>query len=225
MARCGTSTASAHVADYRAGITSNQVMAAHPAQTPTLLCHAHLVSTDEPADQLILKAHRLRDLVNGHPEHVSDVVPQLVAILIATDHPLVVQATVEALGHAWHPSATTALLDHVPPDHHDPQVRLALTQALPGGIDAADDLRDRVIDVLTQRTQDPEPRVRDWAAFGLGQLQARSLPVRDALVVLLEDPDHDTRSEALLALAAAGDERALPILRRRLDDSGGAVPL
>lgn len=170
-----------------------------------------------PTDELVLDAERLGDLVNGHPEHVADVVPRLVTILTATDRPRVVRAVVEALGHAWHPSAASALLSHVAHDHLDPQVRLALAQALPGGIDDEGDLRDRVVVVLTQLTHDPETPVRDWAAFGLGQLQARSPAARDALAALLADPDHDTRSEALLALACAADERALPALRLRLD--------
>lgn len=202
------------------GITSEQVMALHPVPTQAPFCHAHPVPIVEPADQLIPEAHRLGDLVNGHPEHIDDVVPRLVAILTATGHPRVVQAAIEALGHAWHPSATAALLDHVSHDHHDPQVRLALAQALPGGVDAVDGLRDRVIDGLTQLTRDTEPRVRDWAAFGLSQIQAQSPPARDALAALLKDRDHDTRSEALHALAVAGDQRALPVLRRRLDDGG-----
>ncbi|WP_380161731.1 HEAT repeat domain-containing protein [Kineococcus sp. R86509] len=178
-------------------------------------------STDASTDQLIPEAHRLGDLVNGHPEHIDDVVPRLVAILTATDHPQVVHAAVDALGHAWHSSAATALLHHVAPDHPDSHVRLSLAQALPGGVDdvdATDDLRDRVIDVLIHLTRDPEPPVRDWAAFGLGQLQARSLSALDALAARLADPDPDTRGEALLALAEAGDQRALPVLRRRLED-------
>ncbi|GAB3466141.1 HEAT repeat domain-containing protein [Kineococcus endophyticus] len=171
----------------------------------------------ESSDLLTLEAHRLGDLVNGHPDHVAAVVPQLVDVLTATGDPRVVKAAVQALGHAWHPSAATALLDHVAHDHPDPQVRLALAQALPGCVEAPGDLHDRVVDVLTRMTHDREARVRDWAAFGLGQLHARSQPALDAAATLLSDPDRDTRSEALLTLAGAGDVRALPVLRRRLE--------
>ncbi|MEW1956705.1 HEAT repeat domain-containing protein [Kineococcus sp. NPDC059986] len=180
----------------------------------------------EPTDHLLERAQRLGDHVNGHPDRVAATVPRLVDVLTATGDPRVVQVAVEALGHAWHPSATTALLDHVAPDHPDPGVRLALAQALPGGVEAFGDLRDRVVDVLVPLTRDPEPRVRDWAAFGLGQLQVRSGPALDALADLLadtdddtdDDIDDDTRGEALLALAGAGDVRALPVLRSRLED-------
>ncbi|PPK96185.1 HEAT repeat protein [Kineococcus xinjiangensis] len=176
--------------------------------------------TAEPADQLAGEADRLGDLVNGHPEHVDEVLPQLVRILTSTDASRVLLACIAALGHAWHPAAAAALLDHVRPDHPDPQVRLALAQALPGGIDTPGDLRDRTIDALILLTADAEPHVRDWAAFGLGQLQARSPSAREALAGLLHDPDHDARCEALQALAAAGDDRAHPVLLARLDASG-----
>lgn len=39
----------------------------------------------------------------------------------------------------------------------------------------------------------------------------------DALAALLDDTDEDSRGEALVALAAAGDDRALPVLQRRLE--------
>lgn len=159
-------------------------------------------------------------MVNGHPEHVDHVLPQLVAILSATEDPRVVAAAIEALAHAWHPLAVAALLDHVRPEHGDPQVRLALARALPAGVDAPGDLRDRAIDALIALTADAQTLVRDWAAFGLGQLHADGAPARDALAALLADPDPDARCEALLALATAGDQRALVAVRQRLETGG-----
>jgi hypothetical protein len=175
------------------------------------------VTDDVPTAPLVHQARRLGDLVDGHPENVTEVVPRLVAILTTTGDPQVVRATVEALGAAWHPTAAAALLTHVARDHPDAGVRLALTQALPGGSTDDDDLRDDAVDALVHLTGDPESPVRNWAAFGLGQLGAHSPPARDALANLLDDPDPETRCEALAALAVAGDARALPALLQRLD--------
>jgi len=69
---------------------------------------------------------------------------------------------------------------------------------------------------------DPAPRVRDWATFGLGsQIDRDDTQVRDALMARLEDPDEDTRVEALRGLAARGDERAIPPLLVELDGLKG----
>jgi len=68
----------------------------------------------------------------------------------------------------------------------------------------------------------PGPRVRDWATFGLGsQIDRDDTQVRDALMARLEDPDEDTRVEALRGLAARGDERATPPLLVELDGPKG----
>jgi len=184
-----------------------------------------VVPTAHSDEHRLQEAQRLGDLVNGHPEHVDDALPQLLDLLAATEDPAVTQAVIDALGNAWHPTASAAVLDNVSVDHPDAGVRLAVAQALPGGVDEPGDLFDCVVDALTQLTRDEEPRVRDWAATGLGQLEARTPEVRDALAVLLHDTDDDARSEALVALAAAGDERALPVLRRRLDGDDGVFRL
>ncbi|MBC2778815.1 HEAT repeat domain-containing protein [Parasphingopyxis marina] len=52
--------------------------------------------------------------------------------------------------------------------------------------------------------------IRDWATFNLGtQTDEDSIDVRQALADRLVDPDGDTRSEALVALARRRDVRAL----------------
>ena len=181
--------------------------------------------TADRNEHRLQEARRLGDLINGHPEQVDVALPQLLAILDATEDPAVTQAVIDALGHAWHPTASAAVLDNVPVDHPDAGIRLAMAQALPGGVDEPGDLFDRVVDALTRLTQDKDPRVRDWAATGLGQLEARTPEVLDALAALLDDTDDDARCEALVALAAAGDERALPALHRRLDGDDGVFRL
>ena len=53
-------------------------------------------------------------------------------------------------------------------------------------------------------------RVRDWATFALGTLADQdSRGLRDALVARLDDPDQETRLEAVHGLALRGDPRAV----------------
>jgi hypothetical protein len=154
------------------------------------------------------RAAVLGDLVNGHPEKIADVLPELEAILRdPDDHYALVEAII-ALGHAWDPRAAALLVDLVDADHPEAIVRLALVRALPGGA-TEEPLRGQAIAILVTRTADEVDEVRDWACFGLGQLDADGDEVRAALVARLADEHTDTRCEALLALAKTGDSRAI----------------
>ena len=52
--------------------------------------------------------------------------------------------------------------------------------------------------------------MRDWATFALGSLAPQDTPeLRDALASRLEDPDPETRLEAVHGLALRGDMRAV----------------
>ena len=158
------------------------------------------------------QAERARDLgdqVNGHPEAVAAALPQLEQILRAPEDLSSLCLAIEALGHAWDPRAASLLLTLVDRDHHDGAVRLALVRALPGGA-AEEPQRGAAIDLLVHLSTDDVSEIRDCACFGLGQLDADSTAVRDALANRLEDEDRDTRAEALIALADLGDPRALP---------------
>lgn len=76
----------------------------------------------------------------------------------------------------------------------------------------------RAIPVLMKLTADPDEAVRDWATFGLGVLGAAdTVPIRDALVTRLSDPNEEAREEAVVALAKRQDQRTLPYLLKMLD--------
>ena len=52
--------------------------------------------------------------------------------------------------------------------------------------------------------------MRDWATFALGMLASQdTIELREALVARLEDPDPETRLEAVHGLALRGDRRAV----------------
>ncbi len=173
------------------------------------------------------QAERAIDLgnrVNGHPEAVEAALSDLEAILRSPDDPHVLVLAIEALGHAWDPRAASLLLSLVDRNHPDGAVRLALARALPGG---AGEQRepDAAIAVLVHLSTDDLAQVRDWACFGLGQLEADSPAVRAALAARLGDEDRDTRAEALMALADLADPRALPACLDMLADESGSIGL
>jgi HEAT repeat protein len=165
-------------------------------------------------DDLIERADALRARVNGHPENCGEVVPQLTAMLSQTDDPDVLIALAAALGAAWNDEASLALLPYVA--HHDGRVRLAVTQALPGGVEDAD-AKALVANALIRLAEDDLSDVRDWAAFGLGSILDVDTPeVREVLRARLFDSDIGTRLEALVGLAERRDPGVLLLIRDEL---------
>ncbi len=155
------------------------------------------------------RAEQLGDSINGHPELVAAALPELEAILREPDDLDALEEVIIALGHAWDPRAAALLVGLVDVDHSDDDIRLALARSLPGGA-TQEPIRSDAIRALVKLSADQVDEVRDWACFGLGQLDAVTLEVRDALAARLDDADADTRCEALFALAKIGDPRALP---------------
>jgi HEAT repeat protein len=131
---------------------------------------------------------------------------------IATEtHPDVLQSIATAFGHLSDPRGIPAL--HALRDHPNDDVRHAVVFGLLGQDD------DLAVETLIELSRDSDADVRDWATFGLGtQIERDSAQIREALVARLDDPDDDTRGEALRGLAARGDERAIPRLLVELDD-------
>lgn len=166
---------------------------------------------------LISLVRELGAALEGEPDENSpDALPRLAGILASETDARVVAETVTALGQAWDPQAAQFFLDHVRIDHTSTEVRLAVAQCLPNGVEDDTPCRDTVIEALITLTSDDNSDVRDWACFGLGQMDAASPGAKDALAARLTDPDDDTRCEALLALAKTGDSRAGTALQQRL---------
>lgn len=169
--------------------------------------------------ELVALARELGAAVEGQPENVPDVLPRLAEILASETESQVVTETVIALGQAWDQQAVELILNHVRVDHPNGDVRLAVAGALPNGVEDDSPCRDTVIESLITLSRDESSDVRDWACFGLGQVEASSPAAQDALAARIADSDDDTRCEALLALAKTGDPRANPALQRLIRGS------
>ncbi|WP_064750575.1 formyltransferase family protein [Solirubrobacter soli] len=113
----------------------------------------------------------------------------------------VLSAIACAFGHLGAPHGEAWLLAQRA--HEDPDVREAVAFAL-GGREG-----DDVTGALIELSSDASSGVRDWATFALGTLARENSPqLRDALAARLDDPDAETRLEAVHGLAVRGDHRA-----------------
>jgi HEAT repeat protein len=126
-------------------------------------------------------------------------------LLPGENEPEVLASITTACGHLRDPRCVPLL--HGLRDHQDERVRFGVVFGLLG----IDD--DLAVQTLIELTVDGDAHVRDWATFGLGTQIDRDDPkLRSALVARLDDPDDETRSEAIRGLAVRGDARAIPQL-------------
>ncbi len=76
---------------------------------------------------------------------------------------------------------------------------------------------DPAVGALIELTHDNEADVRDQAVFALGSLAEVDSPaVREALWARVNDPDQETREEAVRGLAIRRDPRSVPLLAQLL---------
>ena len=163
---------------------------------------------------LVSRAEALGSAVNGAPEHLPEVLPELFGMLDRSQTDDVLVAVIEALGLAWTESACLAVVPYA--NHPDRAVRLAAVQTMPGGIES-DTGSITVASALIDRFDDSDSGIRDWATFGVGSiLDVDSDEIRSALRSNLEDPDLDVQCEALVGLARRGDPSAVEATLRLL---------
>ena len=116
--------------------------------------------------------------------------------------PEVLAAVAHGFGHLGEVYGLDTLLRLA--GHPEARVREAAAIAL-AGRDG-----DRPLGALITLSSDESSDVRDWATFALGMLAPQDTPeLRAALAARLEDPDPETRVEAVHGLAVRGDTRAV----------------
>jgi HEAT repeat protein len=134
----------------------------------------------------------------------------VVSVLNRADNLDALYSSISALGWLGDLRGVDFVLPYL--DHPEEDIRFGVTHALTALC------RDkRSIDGLIRLTSDPSVHVRDWATFGLGTQSDVDTPeVRNALFARLNDPDLETRCEALVGLARRKDERVIDPLIREL---------
>ena len=124
----------------------------------------------------------------------------------------VLAAIIDAFGHIYDERSVPVLIEFA--GHGSQDVRLAVASSLPSATNyEVTEHTSAVVDVLVALSSDDDSDVRDWATFGLGQLNVDTSAVRDALLRRIDDADEDARAEAFMALAQLHDERVIaPLL-------------
>jgi methionyl-tRNA formyltransferase len=137
----------------------------------------------------------------------------LESMAAAEQDPEVLAAVAYGLGHLGHAYGLDTLLRLA--GHADPHVREGAATALAGRSDQA------ALDALIGLSRDDSTPVRDWATFALGTLAPQDTPeLRDALAARVDDPDPQTRLEAVHGLALRGDRRAVEPALELLEAAG-----
>jgi hypothetical protein len=99
--------------------------------------------------------------------------------------------------------------------HPDPRVRCVVPSLLSGDEGSADAPSAR-LKALYALARDPDPAVRERAAYGLTHVRGDAPGIEDALAGLLDDELRETRVHAARGLALRGDPRCVDAKRRLL---------
>jgi methionyl-tRNA formyltransferase len=169
-----------------------------------------LGASDEPSRRE-LAAYVLGQLGDTAPALPDAQAAALTAMAERETDARVLAAIAYAFGHLGAPHGDAWLLANRA--HPDADVREAVAFALGSR-------PNRALDALIELSADADPRVRDWATFALGTLAEADTPeLRDALAARLDDPDPETRLEAIHGLALRGDPRAHDPARALLESA------
>lgn len=174
-----------------------------------VLQRAESLCVSQCSRERILGANILGQL--GLPERTFpfECCKRLREILYNETDPYVLQAALVGLSHQRDAEAIPRVTNFL--KHANPDVRHAAAFALMGHETPL------AIEGLMILSQDKEAFVRDWATFALAtQIDLDTEQIRGALVNRLNDPDDDTRGEALVGLARRKDERVIAALKTEL---------
>ena len=139
-------------------------------------------------------------------------IPLLLDLAARERNPIVIASLCHAFGHLHDPATIDAV--RVWATHPHENVRFGVVH----GLSCYED--DRAIETLIHLSSDDDSDVRDWATFGLGTQIATDTPaIQDALRARLDDPDDDTRLEALAGLAQRRDPGVIEALQVLLADT------
>lgn len=147
----------------------------------------------------------------GQRTFLEESVDILLALLRAPE-PSVVAAAASALGHRSHPRAVHALAELA--THTDAGVRLSTACALGHQLDDAA-AEAVAVEALMILCRDQDRDVRNWAMFGLAQMESQDSPaIRAVLLEGSKETDDEIRGEAIVGLAIRKVPGTADIIRR-----------
>jgi HEAT repeat protein len=162
--------------------------------------------TDASPAHRAARALLLGEATEGRPDLTDAVIGPLTTMAAAERDPAALALIGHALARLCDPRAVEPLL--VLATHRDPDVRFAAAHGL-GPSARVDAGRPAALAALIDLTRDPVAPIRDWATFGLAQTGDTGDDVTAALVERIDDPDLDTRAEAVMGLATRRDGRVV----------------
>lgn len=191
------------------------------AQRPgEALVVARQLAVQPTARHQAVAAVMLARVVENHPDTEPVVLAELERLLPRAADAEVRAGIACAFGWAASPAAFPFLLQLANDADSDVRLYVAIGLSRYCGMHAD----GPALAALLALTQDADDDVRDWATFGIGTQLAIDTPqVRQALVERLQDPHADTRSEAIVGLAARADERCLAPLIEVLESGNVAA--
>jgi hypothetical protein len=184
-----------------------------------LVAMTHLLTSPQPRERCLgarILAQMQQDEGDYHAFQAEAVTALLEAIAQEHDSDVLTEICI-ALGHRCDPRAIAPLAALA--DHPNALVRYGVAFGLG---DFGDPL---AVAALIKLSNDAADQVRDWATFAFTWLEVDTPAVRAALRARVNDPDIDTRSEAIAALANRHDPAAVPALLATLADGANGTPI
>jgi HEAT repeat protein len=168
------------------------------ARSPeALLVASRLAASSDVLEQAVA-AHVLGAMADGSPGRAPHAVAVLKGMLSSAGDLHLTWSIADALRLSADASATEPLVALV----DSPSANVRRTVAMGLGAAMVDGPSASGLHALIRLSRDPDSTVRDWATFGLAQLDDSSSEVLSALWERVDDPHYNTRSEALAGLAA-----------------------
>ena len=168
------------------------------------------LTCDEPAKRIVA-ADVLAQVAYGDELQAEPAALLLGRALETETDDEVIDSLIYALGHTPHLPSCERLLQFQ--NHPSEDLRRALVYALPQYWE-----NGAAIAALIHLSSDADDEVRDWATFGLGsQIDVNSVKIRQALIARLNDPDGETRYEAIVGLARRGDPAVIPAFLQEIE--------
>jgi HEAT repeat protein len=164
----------------------------------------------------VLVLAELREVPTADPAFVDESMEVLLALAATEPNIEVLAEVARAFGFRGDPRAVEPLLAWR--GHPEQSMRFYVACSLRHC--RTGDNEPQVVDALIELTDDHDGAVRDYALFGLRELEVDSPDVRDAMLRRVRDPDVSAAGEALVGLAMLGDERAIAPLIEYLRDTG-----
>ena len=162
------------------------------------LLHSAIPIARQVGANVVAQLGRQKDA--PHP-FAEEAMPPLLEALRHEEQAEVLSSLVSALGWLRDESAIEPLAQLKA--HPSSEVRWSLTRTL------SCFKAEAAIQTLIELTRDYDASIRDWATFGLSNMEVDTPPLREALVARLDDSDAQTRVEAMIGLVERRDIRVV----------------